>query len=118
MFQLVYCSTAVSLFAVEELNTLLAQSRDRNAREGITGLLLYHEGGFVQALEGAEAKVRNVFVSILRDRRHHRIVTVFEETVAEREFAGWHMAFRRINDRGEIPDGFSDLDAASIDNAF
>src|SRR4051794_12405386 len=103
MFHLVYCSTAARLFTPEGLDGLLTQSRERNARDEITGLLLYHEGGFVQALEGSESNVQTVFASIRRDPRHHSVVTILMEGVAEREFADWHMAFRRIHGREDVP---------------
>lgn len=109
MFHLVYCSTAVQLFSEEALHSLLAQSRERNAVQDITGLLLYHNGGFVQVLEGEEATVRRVFSSILRDERHHSVITVIEEPISERAFPHWRMAFRDLSDLDSAPEGFSDF---------
>lgn len=109
MFHLIYCSTAVQLFSEEALHALLAQSRERNASEDITGLLLYHNGGFVQVLEGEETTVRNVFSSILRDERHHSLITVIEEPISERAFPNWRMAFRNLSDPSSVPEGFSDF---------
>ncbi len=119
MFQLVYCSTAVRLFRSEELDSLLAQSRKRNAEREISGLLVYHDGGFIQVLEGLESNVRGVFASILRDPRHHSVVTVLQQPITEREFAAWHMAFRHVRDAKDLPDGFSDfLNPNWRDDAF
>ncbi|HVV70065.1 MAG TPA: BLUF domain-containing protein, partial [Verrucomicrobiae bacterium] len=76
---------------------LLAQSRRRNALQNITGLLLYHRGGFIQVLEGPESSVQVVFESILRDPRHHSIIKVLEGSIEEREFASWSMASRQMD---------------------
>lgn len=109
LFHLLYCSTANYLFGTPELDELLLQSRNRNAAEGVTGLLLYHQGGFVQVLEGSEHGVRRIFESIRRDRRHHDVTVVLEEPISAREFGDWHMAFQRIDSEAERPAGFSDF---------
>lgn len=117
MYQLVYCSTARRLFSDEELGELLAQSRERNARLAITGLLLYYEGGFMQVLEGAEEHVRDVFSSIARDPRHHQIETILEGPVEQRDFPGWSMAYRHLRRPTELPAGYSDFFHSSFPEA-
>ena len=37
---------------------------------GITGLLLFIDGGFLQMLEGEERAVRELYTRIAADRRH------------------------------------------------
>jgi hypothetical protein len=39
----------------------MALSRENNAKRGVTGMLLYKEGNFIQVLEGDEREVRIVF---------------------------------------------------------
>ncbi len=58
MFFLVYVSSAVRPFSRVDLDDLLATSRANNARVGITGMLLYKDGNFMQVLEGDEEAVR------------------------------------------------------------
>ena len=53
-----YVSSATHLMTEDELAAILDVSRERNARDGITGLLLYSDGDFIQVLEGPEAPVR------------------------------------------------------------
>ena len=48
----VYVSTASEPMDDEDLAELLAQSRERNARNDITGMLLYKDSRFIQLLEG------------------------------------------------------------------
>jgi len=109
MFRLVYFSAAVRLFAREHLLDLLGQSRLRNTAESVTGLLLYHQGSFVQALEGPERSVRKVFGSIQADPRHQRVTTVLEETSPERQFPEWTMGFRFLDDPAERPPAYNDF---------
>ena len=52
MIALVYVSAARKLFDEAELSALLTQCRANNARLGVTGVLLYADGNFMQALEG------------------------------------------------------------------
>ena len=73
----------------------------------------------MQVLEGLETNVRNVFASIQRDPRHHGIVTVLRQPIAEREFAAWHMAFRHVRTAADLPDGFTGfLNPQWRDDAF
>jgi len=88
---LLYVSSASHPLSTTELDALLAQSRNRNAQLGITGLLLYRDGNFMQAIEGPEESMRTVYASILRDPRHHDVISVIDMPVAARSFPDWAM---------------------------
>ena len=98
MFSLVYVSAAVTWFSDRELRDLLAQCRLSNAQTGITGMLLYKDGDFMQLLEGEEATVRALFDRISRDPRHQHSFIVLEEEVGQRLFGEWAMGFRSLDD--------------------
>ena len=49
---IIYVSSATELFTSETLRDLLAVSRRNNAARGISGILLYWDGNFLQYLEG------------------------------------------------------------------
>lgn len=108
MMRLVYVSAAKRPFGEPELEDLLQVSRRNNARLGITGLLLYHDGNFMQALEGEPAVVERLEARIREDPRHHFFQRLATEDVAERMFADWAMAYRRY-DAGILPAGYSDF---------
>jgi len=93
LFQLMYRSAAVEPMDTEALHALLAQARARNSRWGITGLLLYKKGRFLQVLEGLEQPVRDLFASIARDTRHTDIQIVFTSPIERRTFPDWQMGF-------------------------
>ena len=92
VYQLLYHSRATAPLGEAELLQLLTWSRTYNAAHGITGLLLYSEGYFVQVLEGEEAAVTDVYAHIQRDPRHAQVRTV-RQGPGPRRFAEWSMGF-------------------------
>ena len=108
MLLLVYVSSAVKPFSTSELAELLAKAREKNTRLGITGMLLYQDGNFMQALEGEEDAVRQLYDTINRDVRHHGTIVLLEEQITKRQFGDWSMGFRNLDDKDvqDLP-GFS-----------
>ncbi|MFN3237826.1 MAG: BLUF domain-containing protein [Pseudomonadales bacterium] len=98
MFSLTYASSATRPYSEAELAEILRVSRANNARLGVTGLLLYHDGNVMQVLEGEEKNVRQIYDKILRDERHAGCLLLLEEEIEERAFPDWHMGLRTIND--------------------
>ncbi|RYG70711.1 BLUF domain-containing protein [bacterium] len=112
MIYLIYSSVATHPMNEDALIELLRQSRVKNEAGGITGLLLYREGLFMQLLEGPEGAVRSCYERICRDPRHHDILMLLEKPSRQRLFGGWAMAFEKIEkalDQGNGDDleGFS-----------
>jgi len=93
----VYVSSAVRLMTPPELLNLLRQARENNARDQITGMLLYKDGNFMQAFEGEEEKVTHLHGKILADPRHKDIITLLKEPLEERRFGDWSMAFQNVD---------------------
>ena len=106
--QIVYVSTAAHKFDTAELESLLSRSRAWNADHGITGMLLYYDGNFMQALEGPPEAVEKVFARVRSDTRHYDIIPMVNETIATRRFTEWYMGFRRP-DKDALPEGWSDF---------
>ncbi len=77
------------------LDDILETSLAQNLRHGITGVLCHGNGVFLQALEGDREAVSRLYLSIGRDKRHHDVVLLHYEEIAERAFAGWSMG--RVN---------------------
>lgn len=92
-FRLVYSSEASPGLAVAELEGMLAESRIRNKAHGITGVLVFVEGAFLQILEGEKADVLDLMERIERDPRHRGIKVFYEQDVDERAFGSWSMAY-------------------------
>lgn len=66
MLQFIYASAASATFSPEDLRMLLAKARSRNTLYSVTGMLLYHNGSFLQVLEGPPTSVGIIFDSIQR----------------------------------------------------
>jgi hypothetical protein len=110
LFQLLYVSSATMPFSPADLLCLLQQSRASNQRAGVTGLLLYRGGNFMQLLEGPEIAVRTVFERVQKDSRHRGIITLLEEPASQREFADWSMGFRDLTSPDATPvPGYNDF---------
>jgi hypothetical protein len=117
LYHLGYVSTQTGFMSADDILRLLAVGRERNERNDITGLLLHRDDSFFQVLEGEADRVRQVFESIKRDRRHHRVEMLFEGPIREREFPDWRMGFRELDgvDVNEIP-AFSDFLVKNLDS--
>lgn len=95
-----YCSRAATGVDGEELSLLLRQCRSHNGEAGITGMLCFSEGLFIQVLEGGRSAVNQLYQRILADPRHHDVVLLVYDEISQRRFAGWTMGqvnMARIN---------------------
>jgi Sensors of blue-light using FAD len=92
---IVYVSAATHLLAPAEIDHLLRRARERNAEAGVTGLLLYSDGSFMQYIEGPRDELQCIYAIILKDPLHHHIEELLVEPIAAREFADWSMAYRQ-----------------------
>jgi hypothetical protein len=107
-----------------ELELLLSHSRKWNTARDLTGLLIYRysteneTGHFIQVLEGEESKVRSLFETIRRDKRHHTVLTFGSGEIESRIFSEWAMGFKNVDDAlfSELP-GYARIGEASFDPA-
>lgn len=100
MYQLVYASTASWAMSNADLNEIIDVSRRNNRKNGVTGMLLHIDRGFLQVLEGPKAAVEETFTRIKRDRKHTALRVLVEQETGGRLFDGWSMGFDRI-DQGQ-----------------
>lgn len=103
MFYLIYVSSAIKLMEDSELLFLLDESREKNQRLGITGMLLYKEGNFMQMLEGEKSTVLELYDTINRDERHKDVITIITGDLKKRNFENWSMGFSNMNKAGDFP---------------
>jgi hypothetical protein len=90
LVRLLYCSRAVDT-GNAAIESILAQSRQHNPVSGITGILCYGDGIFLQCIEGGRMQVSELFGSILKDARHKDVALLHFEEILERRFGGWSM---------------------------
>jgi hypothetical protein len=90
LVRLLYASRAIDT-SPDAIDTILAQSRQHNPECGITGILCYGGGIFLQAIEGGRMPVSALYGHIQRDARHREVVLLHYEEISERRFGGWTM---------------------------
>ncbi|MGB5835377.1 MAG: BLUF domain-containing protein [Thiohalocapsa sp.] len=100
MIQVSYVSSTGNPISAEQLLTLLMQCRKNNDDQGVTGMLLYGNGTFLQAIEGEEQIIDDLVEKIWADPRHENIKLLSRRSISRREYADWTMAFERISDEG------------------
>ncbi|WP_295632224.1 BLUF domain-containing protein [Novosphingobium sp.] len=91
MASLTYRSEAAPVPSATELESLIAEARGRNHNVGITGMLLYDSGRYLQTLEGPPDAVERLWSAIKRDPRHGQIELLSQHIVPSRLFSGWDM---------------------------
>ena len=91
LVRLMYASRATASLSDADLAAILKASREHNPAEGITGLLCFSEGVFVQVLEGGRNAVNARYKRIVEDGRHRAVVLLGYEEIVERAFPGWTM---------------------------
>jgi|SRR5271167_287886 len=97
MYRLVYVSSALEPFSERELEDLLERSRRNNSALGITGILLYKEGNFMQCLEGPKEAVCTLAARIKSDPRHRGMLILLQGQHTQSEFSEWAMGFKRLD---------------------
>ena len=109
MFSLTYVSSALSAFSARELRTLLEMCISNNRPRGVTGMLLYKDGNFMQVLEGEEKGVRAVHDIIAADPRHRGLITLLQGLTPGRQFPNWSMSFKDLGADLDNPEGYSEF---------
>ena len=99
LVRLLYASRAVDP-SPTVIEGILSQSRLFNPNSGITGILCFGGGVFLQAVEGGRVAVNKLYQHILRDPRHSEVTLLDYAEISERRFGGWTMGqvdISRIN---------------------
>ncbi|WP_338403136.1 BLUF domain-containing protein [Arthrobacter bussei] len=115
LLSIVYSSSAAHPYDDEGLGALLALCRANNARNELTGMLLYRNGRFLQVLEGPEDQLRRRMSIIAADPEHTDVRVLLQETIDERQFPDWTMGYEPVSETLEedVPgyrSTFSDLE--------
>ena len=90
LVRLLYASRITSV-SQEAIDAILSSSRQHNPESGVTGILCYGGGIFLQAIEGGRMAVSNLYGQIQRDIRHKDVMLLQYEEISERRFSGWTM---------------------------
>ena len=91
LVRLLYVSRAIEKDSSAAIESILHASRNHNLHHGITGILCYGGGVFLQAIEGGREAVNKLYNHIIEDPRHNDVVLLHYEEITERRFGGWTM---------------------------
>ena len=112
---LIYISEAADTVCEDYLKDLLDEARTNNAKEDITGMLIYKDGQFMQALEGEDLRVEKLFKRISLDKNHSNVTVLSRKEIFDRSFADWSMGFKSMNDKELVElEGFQNLHDTSF----
>lgn len=92
-YQIIYSSDSATPMQTDDLEEILEHAQISNAKNGITGALVYVEGVFLQVLEGDRASLEDLMARISRDVRHEYVTVLREGEVPSAAFSGWDMAY-------------------------
>lgn len=93
LIQLVYVS---SVTFKSRINTSMFDEVERHARDhneacGITGILCYGNGEFLQCIEGSKSEVLTLQERIFADTRHKNVQVLLIRAIEQRSFSDWRM---------------------------
>ncbi|MEZ5640874.1 MAG: BLUF domain-containing protein [Burkholderiaceae bacterium] len=90
LVRLLYASRAVDASAAA-IESIFKSARQHNHDQGVTGILVYGDGVFLQAIEGGRQTISDLYGTIQRDARHRDVVLLDYEEITQRRFGGWSM---------------------------
>jgi len=112
MIRVTYVSHISEPLSSQQLLALLLQCRTNNAAQGITGMLIYGNGTFLQTLEGDDDVIDRLMEEISKDGRHEDIRLLTRRPIESRQYADWNMGFAQVTDEAlKDVDGLKDFAA-------
>lgn len=98
MIRVTYLSQASSPLSADGLLELLDQCHRNNTAKGLTGMLLFGNGTFLQSLEGEKSVVDPLVDRIAKDPRHRDMKILRRDDITERQYSEWSMGFERVTE--------------------
>lgn len=84
------------------LEEISQRAKIKNAARQITGVLFYHNGHFIQFIEGEATALRELMREILEDSRHTDLSVLVDEEVKQRGFEDWNMDCFNLSDQKKL----------------
>lgn len=115
MHRFIYISTAQSEKETSSLSAIQSTSMFCNERDGLTGVLLWANGGFFQLIEGPKQKLDAAIGRIYLDTRHAGIIRMSYTPISDAICADWGMGMFPV--KGSSPHS-EIFDATDIQTVF
>lgn len=110
-----YISSADSNLSFEDLAEILRSSKEYNDKHGVTGMLLFKSGTFLQVLEATREEMGEVLDRILSDTRHRNIIAILSGVLEKRNFPDWSMGFVNMEEAVDSDVSYEDYFDATIE---
>ncbi len=100
VLQFVYTSHSTGRQTAESIDRLLKHCAANNPKYGITGFLLFDGEYYLQLIEGNPVRVDALYERIRNDKRHEAPQALIRQTVRDRAFSNWSMAYLAVENNG------------------
>ncbi len=97
IYHLIYQSSATVRLDQKQLMELLKLARLKNEGAGLSGMLLYRDGLYLQYVEGLRSDVYALLNRLKNDPRHQAIRIIRESILRHRLFSDWSMAYKNLS---------------------
>lgn len=111
LYQLVYTSQTKIKCDPDTLAAIAQEASTKNEQLGVTGVLLYGGGWFIQLLEGDNKTIQDLAKRIKCDPRHLNYRTVHHQPASSRLFPNWsmgHLCLHPMAPDASNPSGIGD----------
>ncbi|MBA4028100.1 MAG: hypothetical protein C0475_02985 [Planctomyces sp.] len=88
---LVYISRSLKPVTPELIKALSEKNTQNNMTKGVTGMLIFGNGWFMELLEGDVYAVIELFDEIAQDTRHTDVTQLFLGPASKRYFGDWNV---------------------------
>lgn len=95
--ELIYLSFRSPKCSDEDIYNILKTSVVNNAKQGVTGVLVYSKTKFLQVLEGDKGLVLDLYDKVKLDTRHRQVIILSLKPIHKRHFSGWQMVGKEVD---------------------
>ena len=88
--------------SITDFNNLIEKAKINNAKNNITGILVYRNNNFLQVFEGSPETVDTIFDKIRMDQRHQNIFKIIDTSIDQRIFEDYNFGFTVVSDNNAL----------------
>lgn len=110
MKQIIYCSKANANVGFEDIKNILEIAQEKNQEFSLSGMLLYNGNYFLQAIEGPNENIEELYKNILKDERHYDIEQIGLIDIEQRDFGKWAMGYYNTKTKVNEVVGYDNFD--------
>ncbi len=97
-----YISSSTQNDSLENIKEMYSKAKANNSKNNISGILIYHNGNYLQVLEGTHKDVDQTYIRISKDSRHKNIIKVINSDTEYRIFEDYNFGFTILRDSSEF----------------